>query len=783
MLTIRGTVTKLRGDFITKGEIALQKPEIILGAECLVRLALSFVLAMASIFGGYAPFGAAFVAVSGPGIPGIFALVGAIVGYLVNGGFSWALKYIAISVLAFAAAFIFHELKVYQKSWFMPALVSFMGMCIGFVYAADAGWTISATVFFITETILMGGSAYFYNIALSSWASGGQRDDAQELQRAVSLLILGATALIALDGIHLIAGMTLGRLAAQFIVALAAYKGGIGLGSATGVAMGLAMDAAAGLGAPFYSMAYGFAGLLSGVFSHRGRFAFALAFILSNTVSVLWTWDSVLNVTILYEAFVVSLVFMVIPQSVIGKMTVGFGVKVSYFGGVRIREYARGRVDDLSMAFRDLYSTVRESTLKQHNDNDIATVFDRAADACCRTCAMSGKCWHQEYESTLDAMNRATAAMMENGKLTPSDLPEYFTMSCRHLDAYIAAVNDEIRGLLYRRQFQNKLKDSQEAVLGQYADMSAILKSVATELSSDLTFEPILERKLRRYLNTLDFDGDVAVFRDRSGRLHTEIRGSNMRVIIKDREYLDKISAVLGTRLCERRDDVAYSQGLEFLEAEPLAAAVGIASVRKKGEVVNGDQGTYFKTEDGVLYVILSDGMGSGDEAARDSSATVRVLERFLRAGLEPEAALKILDSVMAIKNEADTGYATVDLMGINLFNGSAKVYKYGAAPSYVKRGKTVRTIKGKSLAAGLAERRESLPDVAAFDLEPGSFAVIASDGVGGDVEDRWIRDMISGYQGAEAKELARDIAREAAERSGNEDDITVLTIFLEERP
>ena len=69
------------------------------------------------------------------------------------------------------------------------------------------------------------------------------------------------------------------------------------------------------------------------------------------------------------------------------------------------------------------------------------------------------------------------------------------------------------------------------------------------------------------------------------------------------------------------------------MEAEPLTVSVGVAAVKKEGESISGDRGTYFKTEQGVLCVLLSDGMGSGENAARESVSTVRILERFLRAG------------------------------------------------------------------------------------------------------------------------------------------------------
>ena len=89
---------------------------------------------------------------------------------------------------------------------------------------------------------------------------------------------------------------------------------------------------------------------------------------------------------------------------------------------------------------------------------------------------------------------------------------------------------------------------------------------------------------------------------------------------------------------------------MTLLEAEPLAVSVGIAALKKRGEKVSGDRGSYFKTDSGVLCVILSDGMGTGSEAAKESAEIVGILEKFLRSGADPAVAMKLLNSVMLLR-------------------------------------------------------------------------------------------------------------------------------------
>lgn len=790
-MEIRQKLGRLRRDFNLKGEVALQRPEITQAAMCVLRFLLAFTLARAEVFGGYTPFGVAIVAVSGAGVAGFLAFCGVILGSYLGGDFVWGLKYAAMAVLVYAASFVFQDLRVYKKRWFMPVVAAFMAACTGFVYAQDAGWSVAATVFFLTETVLVGGGAYFFRIALSGSAAdaerieGGAKNGATgidpDMQRAVSTLVLIGACLIALTPVTIFAGISVGRLIAVFIVMSTAYRSGVGAGSATGAALGLAMDAALG-GVPFFSMAYAFSGLLSGVFSRHGKFSFVISFVLANAVAVLWTWNSVLHIAALYEVFAVSMLFLIVPTRALAKCSVTMDDVPNHYGDAHVKAHAQKRMERLGTAFAALHETLRGAVLPR-NDNDVATIFDRAADVCCRACVSAPNCWHRDYESTVDVMNNATIPMLERGKLKKDDFPPHFAKDCGNLEKYIAAVNEELRARTYRRQFQSRLRQAQGAIGGQYRDMGELLAGLAKELETDLTHEPIRERKLRRYLRSRNVEADTAVFRDRNGRLHAEITSKDLTALRQDKDNLDKLSVVLGVRLCEKRQQTPSKRAaggtISVMEAEPLAAAVGIASVRKKGQGISGDKGTYFKTDDGRLYVILSDGMGTGESAAGESGSVVAILEQFLKAGLRPESAMKLVNSAIQAKNAELSACATIDLMCVNLFTGQAQLFKYGAAPSFVKRGRAVRGIRGESFAAGLTRGQ---PDVMNIHLAPGNFSVIISDGILPDNSDKWLSELIAAYTGTDAKELARCIVENAVNRFGSEDDMTVLTVFLEER-
>ncbi|MFR6393803.1 MAG: SpoIIE family protein phosphatase [Oscillospiraceae bacterium] len=53
------------------------------------------------------------------------------------------------------------------------------------------------------------------------------------------------------------------------------------------------------------------------------------------------------------------------------------------------------------------------------------------------------------------------------------------------------------------------------------------------------------------------------------------------------------------------------------------------------------------------MYLLLCDGMGSGQEAHREAAMTVRLLRQFLEAGIRPGPALKTLNAAMKLRGRA----------------------------------------------------------------------------------------------------------------------------------
>lgn len=212
-----------------------------------------------------------------------------------------------------------------------------------------------------------------------------------------------------------------------------------------------------------------------------------------------------------------------------------------------------------------------------------------------------------------------------------------------------------------------------------------------------------------------------------------------------------------------------------------LACDVSVELEPREGQRLCGDSAAAFRTG-GKLYLLLSDGMGSGREAQRESQLTLRLLEQFLRAGIEPETALKTLNGALDLRGEEQGGFTTVDLLSVDLSSLEAALYKYGAAPTYIKRQGAVRRLTGSALPAGLQEVG-SAPAGDRFRLEKGSFLVMVSDGVADGATDRWLQDLLAGWQGEDPHALTSLILKECRQRRHGDDDRSVLCLRVPDEP
>ncbi len=771
-----GNAGALRKDRLRKAALLTENPQLRRLLLCAARFLTGWLLAGAVIFEDRAPFAAAFVAVSGGGAQGACALAGAVLGAVMKGGVGWAIRYAAICLLIFAASSSLKRLPWMKKAWFMPLVSAVMAACVGFVYVAESSFEGREIVFTLMEIVLVGAGAGFYRLAVTAAEPGSEPWRRWRIAACAS----ACTAFIALADLQAAELISVGRVLAMLCTLTAAWKGGAAAGAAAGTVLGLAMDMAVG-GTPLFCAAMGAAGAVSGLFKGAPRLVSAVIYDLLNLLMVVWGRGERLALAALYEAFLASVVFLLLPDGLLARASALFREPLTAGSEDKLLRHLRLQTERSAEAFKEIFRLLGgEGEQPTDRADNVQTVFDAVAERKCIRCPQKERCYGSRFEQTRSSQNDAALKLLLRGNAEAADFSGDFLSSCRDPAGYLSLVNEEYAAFLHRRERRQRSGEGQTLLRGSFRDLAGVLEDLAVQLTPPARAEAELQERLSAWLRGKGLELDCGVFRDGNGRLHVELDGDGASSLRRQENWLERISGVCGRPLCELKGQSARRH-LTLLEAESLAVRIGVASLRREGETVSGDKGAYFKTESGKLHVILSDGMGSGEAAAEDSTLVISLLERFLRAGIGAETAVRLLGAAMLLHSEEEFSSASVDLLSLDLFTGRAELFKFGAAPTFLKNGDAVEQFVGESLSAGLHGNGENLPDKLCARLRPGDAALIVSDGVTGGEDPGWLAEALAA-EARPGQDFARRILRHAESLHGCEDDMTVITVCVEKR-
>lgn len=196
-----------------------------------------------------------------------------------------------------------------------------------------------------------------------------------------------------------------------------------------------------------------------------------------------------------------------------------------------------------------------------------------------------------------------------------------------------------------------------------------------------------------------------------------------------------------------------------------------LVSARTRGKNhSNGDVCLAFPGTKCRYYVALCDGMGTGPGAAMQGRGTAALLKKMLTAGLSPQQAFRSINSILVLRGQA--GMVTLDLAELELTTGRGRLYKWGAAPSWLLDQERMERIGYATPPPGISVCREQ-ESVYRFSLSRGETLILLSDGA--DIQEAVLRGKL-GWDMAPA-ELAETILKFSRIRS--EDDSTAAVLRL----
>ncbi|MEG0545581.1 MAG: SpoIIE family protein phosphatase [Oscillospiraceae bacterium] len=732
-----------------------------------------------SNFGAMAPFGVALVAAS----PLKYILstgLGSAAGYILTQDSVTSLRYIAALISTGVLIRLAAEFEKTKNIKLMPSYISAF-TCISTSFAMLFASSVNAESFFmyIAEALIAFASTYFICTSIEVVKN-------QKTLKGLSNKEIGAVTivmffvLLSLSDIAVF-NISFARIMAAYIVMLISYIYKESGGAVTGITATLAFLMSKDVG--ILSIGYAVAGLLSGIFAHSKRIFSAGVFVSAFSVAFLFAGGEQDKLYLIIEAAISAIFFVATPTDLIRKLENRILPENNDCEKIQ-RQAVLSRLKSSSKAIEEVGNSVSNAfqILEKKYVPDTNSVYARVQDSVCAKCGLFDFCWNKNFKDTLKAFDEMSEKLKQNEIISASNAPTFFANRCLRLSSIAKSFNKTYAMHIANLSAESKINEMRMITADQFSGICDMLSDVADEFESGITFDNVRAERIRDLLfNELSLvTSTVSCIVDENDRLRVEVSFDNLPKSIK----LQKIRQTISNAVSRNLEIPVLSKGdncqtLFLCEKTQYLIEMSASQITANGDSFCGDSFESFYDGRGNYIIILSDGMGTGERAAIDSSMTCGIMSRLIKSGFHLESAVKLVNSALLLKSK-DESLSTLDMLKINLYNGNATFYKCSAAPSLIKRKNKLLEIKKSSMPLGI------LRDVGFAKSEGKLIAddtiLMASDGAF-DFSESAVRNELKKVNNEDTQVASKKIAMAAKNfrQSKRCDDISIILIRLKE--
>ena len=448
----------------------------------------------------------------------------------------------------------------------------------------------------------------------------------------------------------------------------------------------------------------------------------------------------------------------------------------------QIEEYAQS-LKQLSRTFLGL-----EEKKKAFSNEEIEEMFTRVREKVCGKCEKCGWCWGENFVHTYQMGYELLSAVDQYGNELNTEVKRKLMQRCimapRFLREMLAGFHDARQNIIW----VNRIARSRESCAIQMDTFADMIENTTRELENSIFTDERLEKRITavlkkkglRVLYTYFFMNGEGKY-----EIHVTVRSiRKQKVTVK--EVVSAVSECVGRKFILPGDS-ARMIGSEYMtvvcvEGPSFYIMHGTARIGKDCDRISGDNFALMEMPGGKYAVALSDGMGSGETACRESTLVIELLEELLSAGFPEKTAIQMINTTLVIGRE-EIHYSTVDMTVFDLYSGECEVIKAGASSTFIKKKDSVEHLSSTSLPIGVMNHIEI--DSVKRQLEDGDFVIMVTDGVLDALpvgeQDILLETIIQGSEIANPKEMAHHVLEQVLAWTGKEpaDDMTVMAVGI----
>lgn len=435
----------------------------------------------------------------------------------------------------------------------------------------------------------------------------------------------------------------------------------------------------------------------------------------------------------LLETLVAGIIYISIPKKYLNSLRVFFVNDNKEYGirnvANRNRILIKSKLLELSNVFFEM-EVVFKAMLKGALPIDEAKnmLKDEVISKVCVNCKEKIKCSQFTSKSIQGSIITLMNAGFEKGQVTLMDLPISLSKNCNKTNQIINVTN---RLILQYKEYSNMLKNldsSRLLIAEQLYGVARIMRKLSIMFDEKMQENKTLEQNIIKSLELIDVACSEALVFSQNEKI------SSVALLVKsDRDYesdiIEVVSQQVGMSLKIVQNIPSETSGWQSIILEgknQFSIIYGIACECKTGNNVSGDCYSVQSIADNKYIIAISDGMGHGDKARKNSELTISIIENFYKAGFDNEIVLSSVNKLMNINQMED--FATLDLCIVDLNNAFADFIKLGAAETFIRHEMTTSVVHGKSLPLGIVD--EIKTSVQKTALQSGDTIILCSDGV-----------------------------------------------------
>ena len=419
---------------------------------------------------------------------------------------------------------------------------------------------------------------------------------------------------------------------------------------------------------------------------------------------------------------------------------------------------------------------------------EIDEMFEKVTGKVCAGCEQREVCLGERRAKTYQMMYEVMCAAEEYGAELNIELKRRLKKQCLLAPRFLRESLEVFENAKQLLMWNHRMVQAREGYARQLTSFARMIQYTTRELDAGIFQDEYLEKRIKSALKKENVKMlSVVFYMTPQGKyeVHLTVKAMKGQVILT-KDIAFRVGKCIGRTMIPRQGErlvigeeygtIACTEGAKFQTLQ------GIAKIGKGLEQISGDTFLMKDLPGGRKGIALSDGMGSGEEAFRDSTMVVEMLEELLEAGFPVETAVQLMNTALVIGRE-EVKFCTLDVCLVDLYQGNCEFVKAGAAATFIKRKNEVEKIESATLPIGVVQNIEIDREVRK--LKSGEYVIMVTDGVldalpGGGQEEQLMR-FIEETESVNPTEFARTILGRVLKCSGEMpmDDMTVLVIGM----